>query len=123
MNSVENLSSLINKYVFTVLIAGEHLISVSIDQRLAVWQLQLQDKTAAEIIRPDSSAGTTDNVQSPPAGILLPAADNSAACVLKSVRCSSVADIQDTAFFAAHHEQEQFVICVGIGLEIFRLKI
>jgi hypothetical protein len=42
--------------------------------------------------------------------------------VLKSVRCSSVADIQDAAFY--HHEQQlQFVICVGIGLEIFRLKI
>jgi hypothetical protein len=106
----------------SLLIAGEHLISVSIDQRLAVWQWKPQDNTAAEKIDPDSSAGTTGNVQSPPAGILLPAADNSAACVLKSVRCSSVADIQDAAFYAAH-QQQQFVICVGIGLEIFRLKI
>jgi hypothetical protein len=106
----------------SLLIAGEHLISVSIDQRLAVWQWRSQDKAAAEKIHPDSSAGTTGNVQLPPAGILLPAADNTAAYVLKSVRCSSVADIQDAAFYAAHHQQ-QFVICVGIGLEIFRLKI
>ncbi len=108
----------------SLLIAGEHLISVSIDQRLAVWQWQPQDKAAAEKIHPDSSAGT-GNGHSPPAGILLPAADNSAACELKSVRCSSVADIQDAAFYAAHQQQQQqqFVICVGIGLEIFRLKI
>jgi hypothetical protein len=106
----------------SLLIAGEHLISVSIDQRLAAWQWRPQDKAAAEKIHPDSSAGTTGNGHSPPAGVLLPAADNSAVCVLKSVRCSSVADIQDAAFFAAHHQQ-QFVICVGIGLEIFRLKI
>ncbi len=106
----------------SLLILGEHLISVSIDQRLAVWQWQLQDKAAAEKIHPDSSVGSTGNVHSPPAGILLPAAENSAACVLKSVGCSSVADIQDAAFFAAH-QQQQFVICVGIGLEIFRLKI
>jgi hypothetical protein len=101
---------------------GEHLISVSIDQRLAVWQWRPQNKAAAEKIHPDSSAGT-GNVYSPPAGILLPAADNSAACVLKSVRCSSVADIQDATFYAAHEQQQQYVICVGIGLEIFRLKI
>jgi hypothetical protein len=109
----------------SLLILGEHLISVSIDQRLAVWQWRPQDKAAAERIHPDSSAGTAGNVQSPPAGILLSAADNSAACVLKSVRCSSVADIQDATFFAAHHHEQQqhFVICVGIGLDIFRLKI
>ncbi len=97
---------------------------MSIDQRLAVWQWQLQDKAAAEKIHPDSSAGTC-NIHSPPTGILLTAADNSAACELKSVRCSSVADIQDAACYAAHHheQQQQFVICVGIGLEIFRLKI
>ena len=107
----------------SLLISGQHLISVSIDQRLAVWQWHLQD-AAVEKIHPDSSAGT-GNVHSPPADILLPAADNAAACVLKSVRCSSVADIQDAAFYAAHHheQQQQFVICVGIGLEIFRLKI
>ena len=106
-------------HVFTLflLVSGELLISVSIDQRLAVWQWRRQDSRAEN--HTDSSVVTSD-VSAPPAGVLLPRADNSVVVELKSVRCSSVADIQAAAFSAAH--QHQFVICVGTGIQIFRLK-
>ena len=96
---------------------------MSIDQRLAVWRWNRRILSSGETADSEPSAFDNHKVVETTCRRLLPEVDGSVAVVLQSVHCSSVADIQNMASYTTDDNQQQFVICVGIGLEIFHLNI
>jgi hypothetical protein len=99
---------------------GEYLISASIDQRVAVWHWsgsRADNAAKRAAIAPLAKS----DLPEPPTCHQPDCADGSLTVEFKYAKCSSVADIQNMAVYAAHGHQ--FLICVGTGLEIFKVGI